>query len=304
MSQRVATVVVTYNRKALLKECIAALLSQTRSIDKIIILDNASVDGTLEMMHDQGLVAHPTLEYVRLPENVGGAGGFHEGMKRACDYGYDFVWLMDDDAVPHPNALAALLEHSQHADVVISTQVDTVGLPYGASVEIDGWIVSVPLALGFGLQRTVGFSFVGPLISRHCINAIGLPRSDFFIAGDDVEYALRLARAGFTALMVERSIIFHEYGGVHNVRRFLWRKSRRQAQPNWKSYYEARNRTFITRTYARRTTLASIRLLSDLVRLTIGDLLYEPGRFPARLRYRTVGIVHALYGRLGCWVKP
>ena len=106
MGERVCAVIVTYNRKALLKECLEAVLAQTRPPDHVLVVDNASTDGTAEMLREE----FPQVEVLRLPENQGGAGGFHEGMKRAYEEGFDWLWLMDDDTIPRPEALEALLE--------------------------------------------------------------------------------------------------------------------------------------------------------------------------------------------------
>src|SRR4028119_143552 len=99
MAETVAAVVVTYNRKQLLLECIDALLSQTRSLDKIILIDNACTDGTPEILREKGYLDNAYIDYMRLPENIGGAGGFHEGIKRGYEVGYDWLWLMDDDTI-------------------------------------------------------------------------------------------------------------------------------------------------------------------------------------------------------------
>lgn len=88
---KVAAVVVTYNRKELLRECLQALLNQTRPLDEIIVVDNASTDGTDQMIPEE----FPQITHVRLPENIGGAGGFHEGMKLAYEKGHDWIWVMD-----------------------------------------------------------------------------------------------------------------------------------------------------------------------------------------------------------------
>jgi len=102
---KVAAVVVTYNRKDLLIQCIEALLNQTRPPDEIIVVDNSSTDGTYQIIPHR----FPHVTYVRLPENIGGSGGFHEGMKLAHEKGYDCIWVMDDDATPEVNALKYLI---------------------------------------------------------------------------------------------------------------------------------------------------------------------------------------------------
>ena len=99
-----AAVVVTHNRIDLLKQCVAHLENQTCACD-ILIVDNASTDGTA-----QWLESKPELNYRNTGANLGGAGGFNLGMRWAVEKGYDFVWVMDDDCLPQSEALQKLLE--------------------------------------------------------------------------------------------------------------------------------------------------------------------------------------------------
>lgn len=304
MNGQVAAVVVTYNRKALLERCLDALRSQTRPLDRIFVMDNASTDGTAEMFTAGCDQRESVIKYFRLSENVGGAGGFATGMSYALEAGSDWIWLMDDDAVPNANALEKLLRNEGAADILVSTQIDSTGVRYGASVEGRGAIVPLRCNAGFQRRETAGFAFVGPLINRRCILACGFPRGDLFIAGDDTEYALRLRRAGFSAVLIEDSVIFHEYGGGHVTRRFLWRRSLRFPQPDWKAYYEARNGLVIRSLYARRKSIAIPVFLLYLMRLTAGEVLYEPRRVFARFCLRGMGVIDGLRGKLGKTVSP
>jgi rhamnopyranosyl-N-acetylglucosaminyl-diphospho-decaprenol beta-1,3/1,4-galactofuranosyltransferase len=93
----VAAVVVTFNRKELLCECLDALLAQTYPVSRIVLIDNASSDGTAELLAEKGYLENEIFDYLRLPVNSGGAGGFHEGVKRAFEAGFDWLWLMDDE---------------------------------------------------------------------------------------------------------------------------------------------------------------------------------------------------------------
>jgi rhamnopyranosyl-N-acetylglucosaminyl-diphospho-decaprenol beta-1,3/1,4-galactofuranosyltransferase len=125
--------VVTYNRKNLLLECLEAIRKQTRPVDAIYIIDNASTDGTPKVLKENGYILelppfnlsepyeiehkisnlvngnHINIFYVRMHENTGSAGGFYEGVKRGYERGYDWLWLMDDDAEPKEDALENLL---------------------------------------------------------------------------------------------------------------------------------------------------------------------------------------------------
>ncbi|MGB9767171.1 MAG: glycosyltransferase [Sulfurihydrogenibium sp.] len=124
MKDTVCAVVVTYNRKQLLIECLESLRKQTRPVQGIYLIDNASTDGTPDLLLEKGYInelppkslSEPwekefeiknltdgspiRLHYVRMHENTGGAGGFHEGVKRAYEKRYDWLWLMDDNTIP------------------------------------------------------------------------------------------------------------------------------------------------------------------------------------------------------------
>ena len=105
----IAAIVVTFNRKALLTHCLQALLAQSAPLWRIVVIDNASTDGTETALRQAGLLDQPIIHYTRLPENIGGAGGFAHGMQLAFDAGAEWFWLMDDDAMAEREALAALL---------------------------------------------------------------------------------------------------------------------------------------------------------------------------------------------------
>ena len=109
MEASAAAVVVTYNRKALLKECLDAILSQSHPVERIILIDNASTDGTEEMLRTAGLLQDARMRYVRMETNTGGSGGFCEGLRIGRDCGCDWLWLMDDDTVPAADCLEKLL---------------------------------------------------------------------------------------------------------------------------------------------------------------------------------------------------
>ncbi|HEX8679505.1 MAG TPA: glycosyltransferase, partial [Chthoniobacterales bacterium] len=108
MSERVCAVVVTYNRKALLDECLCALRAQSRTLDGILIVDNASTDGTAAMLEERGHRADPRVHYLRLEQNLGGAGGFHRAFADAYAAGFDWIWAMDDDTIVDQDALEQL----------------------------------------------------------------------------------------------------------------------------------------------------------------------------------------------------
>ncbi len=101
----IVAVVVTHNRPDDLRKVVLALQKQSHPLDCILILDNASKVPAMTT-----LSGFSDIEIVRSPVNTGGAGGFALGMKAALERAADWIWLMDDDAVPRSNALHELID--------------------------------------------------------------------------------------------------------------------------------------------------------------------------------------------------
>src|SRR4051794_17999067 len=99
----VAAVVVTYNREAILRDCLRAVFAQSRPVGELIVVDNGSTDGTRNMVRS----AFPSVRLLSLERNVGGSGGFHAGMEAAQDR--EWVWVLDDDTIARPDTLERLL---------------------------------------------------------------------------------------------------------------------------------------------------------------------------------------------------
>jgi GT2 family glycosyltransferase len=291
MCARVCAVVVTYNRKDLLRICLQAVHQQTRPVDAILVVDNASTDGTAGMIAAE----FPDLQYLRLADNLGGAGGFNAGMWRACQDGHDWIWIMDDDCRPAEDCLELLLNEDDGPSVRIPLMRDSTGFRTDPGVWA-GRVTSIPcgdetLPVGHYL-----FTFVGPLLPRDAILQAGLPRSEFFIWFDDVEYALRLRRLGIPSIIIPRATMYHEFYERKTVRFLGGEKIRGTLQP-WKVYYGARNGFYtITRYPPDRRALWLF--LHDQTRAMVGDLLFEDQRW-AFLHARLSGLLDGFYGRLG-----
>jgi rhamnopyranosyl-N-acetylglucosaminyl-diphospho-decaprenol beta-1,3/1,4-galactofuranosyltransferase len=180
-SVKVCAVIVTYNRKEMLQKCLKALLNQTVSPDEIIIIDGPSTDGTTQLIREK----FPEITYVRLDEDVGGAGGFYEGMKLAYNKGCDWIWVMDDDVVPERDVLEKLL-------LAVGNDQNLIARPA---------LIDAP-----------GFApwFAGGIFSRTTIKRIGLPIRELFIYGDDVEYIIRAEKAGVKIIDVKNARVNHK----------------------------------------------------------------------------------------------
>ena len=199
-------VIVTRDRLALLEQCLAALRAQSRRPDRVLVVDNASSDGTREF-----LAARDDVEVVRLDENRGGAGGFHAGLARAHEAGAEWAWLLDDDTIPRPGALEALLRPEANALLRASVAVWKDGRlhPMNApGLERERIEPHVELAPQRALPLRTA-TFVSLLVHRDAVERFGLPEARYFIWSDDIEYTARVTRGGGGAILVPDSLVEH-----------------------------------------------------------------------------------------------
>ncbi len=193
----VCAVVVTYNRRDLLEECLAALAAQTHPVDHLMVIDNASTDGTPELVRDH---YGEQAELVALATNEGGAGGFHEGLRLAHAAGHDWIWLMDDDTIPSPTALEELLAAPartglDHPPALLSSKVvwtdgrlHPMNQPGFERERVPDVVAGVEERL-MPLRAT---TFVSLLVHRGAIDRHGLPLKRYFLWSDDIEYTARI----------------------------------------------------------------------------------------------------------------
>ncbi len=194
-----AVVIVTYNRVELLKECLACVCGQTIPFSRVIVVDNHSTDGTAEF-----LAAREDLDVIREPENLGGAGGFYDGLQRASQGEYDWVLIIDDDAMIAPDYMEKLLDYANaHTGIYgLAGKVVTEGhIDVSHRRRITNRLLYVESNVTTGEYQKESFScdaatFCGLLLQGKKMREIGLPQKGYFLWYDDIEYCLRLQECG------------------------------------------------------------------------------------------------------------
>lgn len=260
---KITAVIVTYNRKELLIKCINALLKQSRALDAIFIIDNKSTDGTPELLLANNFInSLPIIDsdveklqssefltinndkilinYTRKKENDGGAGGFNFGMKQAIHLDYDWIWVMDDDAIAEEKALENLSLYTEDKIAGLCSTVINVNGDIDLNHRVK-WVKkrfkveSIPIPKErYQNEKIIEIdtaSYVGFLINSMAIKKAGYPRKEYFIFYDDAEHSFRLQKYG-PILLVPDSKIRHLapiYNGIVMI-------------DDWKIYYDHRNR--------------------------------------------------------------
>ena len=234
-SARVVAVVVTYNREQLLADCLDALAAQDRRPEAVVVIDNASTDASGQVADQHPIGA----DVVHLRRNVGGAGGFAAGIARALvRYDADWVWVMDDDTIPRPGALAALLDALEASplrlSVLSSRAVWTDGRDHPMNRQRTRMGASTQEkrdATRAGGRPIRTASYVSALLNAEDVRRLGLPWADYFIWSDDFEHTGRLLRHG-RGLHVPSSVVEHRTVAFANA----------QSNPGSRFYYDVRNR--------------------------------------------------------------
>ena len=242
---RVTAVVVTYNRRDLLTEALSAVLAQTRAPDAVLVIDNASTDGTAEMVAER----FPAVRLATAERNSGGAGGFAYGLALALAGAADLVWLMDDDTVPEPGALAAMLDaralHPGGAPALIASRVVwTDGRPHPMNTpRIKPFVGKEErlAAAAAGCLPIRSASFVSILVDAGVCRDRGLPQADYFLWNDDFEFTARLLR-GQAGLLCPASVVVHKTAAFGST----------DADPGQRFFYEVRNKVWTLRAGAPR----------------------------------------------------
>ncbi len=235
-----AVVIVTYNRLELLKECLACVCGQTIPFSRVIVVDNHSTDGTAEY-----LASRTDVEVIRETENLGGAGGFYDGLQRASQSPYDWVLIIDDDAMIAPDYMEKLLDYANaHTGIYgFAGKVVTEGhIDVSHRRRITNRLLYVESNVATEEYQKESFScdaatFCGLLLQGQKMREIGLPQKGYFLWYDDIEYCLRLQECGGVTV-VPAAVLHHKTvlskegmvtkGVLHRI--------------GWRQYYGYRNR--------------------------------------------------------------
>lgn len=296
-----ASVTVAYNGEGVLEHNLEAIRHQARGVDEIIVVDNASRDDTVALLRSK----YPEVTVLNLPENRGVGGGLAAGLAYAAlRKKYDWVWIFDQDSAPEPGALQQLLGGLHHLN---STEESTAVLapqcvhPHtGMTTYGLAWRGARLLPTSPEQDQPITFMDTaitsGCLIRRSAIEAVGLPRADFFMDFVDHEHCLRMRRSGFNIVVVRDSRIHHALGEPSKFS-FLGRTVYWSDHAPWREYYMTRNRVY---TLWRYYSLPAIKVLElyGLIRHAMEILLFGKHK-AACLRMMYHGFTDGRAGRLG-----
>ncbi len=268
-------IVVTYRRQDQLLLTLRAVARQTAAIDHVIVVDNANDAALADVL----ALAHPDAIYVPSAHNVGPGGGFALGIRRAQAFVADWYWLLDDDSPPAPEALASALE----AAAAAPRPLGAVGLRGG---HVRRGRIRHDLPLGAVTQpQPAGFLLTdGSIVAAEAVRRVGVPREDFFIMMEDLEFSIRLHEAGL-------GLVVRPADGSQNL--YLG------SGAPWRGYYQSRNH--LRMAIERRSWW----WLWGWIRREMGINLHHLRHLRLRsIQFRTQGACDAVRNKMGRVVDP
>jgi GT2 family glycosyltransferase len=248
---RVLAHVHTLNDADVIEQVLGGLLRQTRQLDAIVIVDNASTDGTLERTFPEGLTV------IRNRANLGTSGAIAAGFAYALEHEFDWVWVFDADSVPEPEALEHLLSFFERLSPSAQRQVCFLGCR-AATVTGENkdrpmiftatTIDYVPFEVDAGYSRCDCAVWSGSLYRMAAVEKIGPPSTDYFLDLAELEYGYRARQLGFTSYTVHSGVIRHDMGRSPGIASRTYRLGRIKLQLHDVSpircYYYVRNRIY------------------------------------------------------------
>lgn len=247
--KKICCVVVTFNRKELLLNCLEHIKCQTFKPHTVLIIDNASTDGTMDAVKDYGLyesnVADINFKYLLLPNNQGGAGGFYNGMKAAFESleSFDGIWVMDDDGMPDSGCLENLVKYLPNYNY-LSPLVVSIENQEKLAFNHDGdFSVKKIMAEYSDLVPEYACPFNGILFSRKLVETIGYPIPKLFIWGDELNYTMRAKDAGYIPYTVISAVHRHPADRMKTSASLLGKKVT-EVPNKWRGYCHWRNAIF------------------------------------------------------------
>jgi len=249
MTPLVSVVIVNFNGKKFLDDCLSSLSRQTYRDFEVILVDNGSSDGSAGYVRER----YPSVILVGTGKNLGFAGGTNAGI---CAAQGAFIFTLNNDTITDPHLLEEIIKPMQ-GDLCVGMCGAKMLLP-------DGRIDSTAICLsrsGSAWDRGKGEpdrgqydtaeEIFGPcagaaLYRRSMLDEIGLFDEDFFLYFEDVDLAFRGRLAGWKCWYVPSARVVHIYGGTAGIRSDIW------------SYYTNRNFVwYVVKNFPPRTLLLS-----------------------------------------------
>lgn len=241
--KKVTIGVITYNGEHLLEECFSAIKSQDYPEYEIMMIDNNSTDGSVDLVREK----FPEVKILQMKENRGPNPARNAAILKSDT---SYTLLVDDDAVLTPQCLRILMKTMKEYSNVAICNPRIVLYDDRTRIQYDGsrlCYIGAVIARNSGAsiqqasKTTIPVSVVSGLtmlVERDKVLQIGLFDEDYFFGWDDADFSFRMTISGFKCLHVPQAVVYHKL------------KKRGLS----KAFYQIRNRWYlILKSYSSRT---------------------------------------------------
>lgn len=228
--QKIAVLIVTFNRIEELKKTITAVYNQGIDYTNIYVINNNSKDATKATL----ALDYPEINAIHLQNNIASAGGFAKGMEVAYEQGYDWIWLFNDDSRPVKGTLESFIHYLQKDSnigllkIANTNENNQAVLLYWNGVRKPKYV-----ALSNEIVKTDLITFDGCVISRKLIDNIGFCDPLYFMGTYEFDYCLKAKDVGFEIYTLPNGLI--EDGKLGG----------KDGTPPWRQYYNTRNHLWL-----------------------------------------------------------
>ena len=217
-------VVLNYNGRATLPECLRSVFRLDYPLFHVVVLDNASTDGSFE----QARRTYPKAHFISNSENVGFARGMNVGIRFALDQRAEYIWLVNPDTVVTEDSLrllVELLEHNPDTGMVsprIVSPTNTLWFGGGTIQWLRMRAVHTPLRSETRPFETGFLSGCAPLIKSSVFRMTGLFDERFFLYYEDADLSYRAKKMGFSTVIHPRAVVTHSEESTRNPEKVYW----------------------------------------------------------------------------------
>ncbi|MFD2116985.1 glycosyltransferase family 2 protein [Paenibacillus yanchengensis] len=236
MSKETAVVICNWNKKTDLMLCIHSVFRSNYTNFDVIVVDNASTDGSVEAIEE---LAYP-IHIIELADNIGGAGGFNAGIEKALEGAYEYIVLLDNDVIVDSiaiNNMINIMKDNSNIGLlgakIIASGTENILQEFGSYIDWDQFNIR-PMNKGsldtqdLPLLLECDYVPACALIARaSAVRKVGLMDSQYFIYWDDIEWGYRMKQSGYKVMVTSKAKVWHKMGATERKTTFatyyFWR---------------------------------------------------------------------------------
>ncbi len=225
MEEKIGVVLVNYNGKQYNDKCIASILSSTvKEQIHIIVVDNASTDGSLELLRRNWAESREQVMIISLKENYGFSRANNEGIRVLQRQGIRNFLLLNNDTEIDSHAIEKMFRDQKRTGAIVVPKIFYADKPDIIWCAGGGFskIIKKQIPYGYNKQDNEKFRKSGYcdfangcclFLTEEILNRLGFLDESFFLYSEDTEYSLRAKERGVPIWYCADALVYHKVNG-------------------------------------------------------------------------------------------